>query len=296
MKPLVSIVIPVKNGIKYLPETIESVLKQDYNPIEIVISDDNSMDGSYEYVINQARNIVNLRVIRPPKEKSIDEHWTFACQNSLGEFIKLLCSDDLIAPTAITNQVGIMQSFPTVGFVATRRNIIGPSGRVILRGRGLDGISGLHNGKYALKKSVSSGTNIFGEPGSVLFRRSALLDSLPWDATLPYMLDAELYFRLLRKWDVFCSHKIDGSFRIHNSSLTSRVHNQHTSQFMEVVKREIEFGSVSLSFIQKFALYFRIRFTTIMRSLTIILISLFDRLDIGRKPIQENPPTSRGGY
>ena len=44
--PLISVIIPVFNGERYLGESIESVLKQDYQPLEVLVVDDGSSDGS----------------------------------------------------------------------------------------------------------------------------------------------------------------------------------------------------------------------------------------------------------
>ena len=49
-RPLVSIVIPVYNGMPYLPDAVGSALAQDYEPIEVVVVENGSTDGSAEWL------------------------------------------------------------------------------------------------------------------------------------------------------------------------------------------------------------------------------------------------------
>lgn len=116
MHPLVSVVVPVYNGERFLAAALESILAQDYRPIEIIVVDDGSTDRTadiaqavkgvrYHYQSNQgpgaARN-VGMGLAR-------------------GEFIAFLDSDDLIAPNKIGVQVGYLLSYPEVGCAVARQ-------------------------------------------------------------------------------------------------------------------------------------------------------------------------------
>ena len=46
MKPLISVIIPVYNGEKYLSQTVESVLNQSFDDFELLLIDDGSTDNS----------------------------------------------------------------------------------------------------------------------------------------------------------------------------------------------------------------------------------------------------------
>ena len=83
--------------------------------------------------------------------------------------------------------------------VASRRDIIDADGRPILRDRGLAGMSGLVAGDVAVRRAVTAGTNVFGEPVCVLIRRSALAAAGGWDARWPYLIDQATYARVLRR-------------------------------------------------------------------------------------------------
>jgi Glycosyltransferases involved in cell wall biogenesis len=57
MKPLVSVMIGAYNAAPYLGEAIDSVLAQDYEPIELIVVDDGSTDGTAEV----ARSFAGVR-------------------------------------------------------------------------------------------------------------------------------------------------------------------------------------------------------------------------------------------
>ena len=61
MGPLVSVIVPVRNGQRYLEEALESVAAQDYAPVEIVVSDDGSEDESPRIAARYATRLIRRR-------------------------------------------------------------------------------------------------------------------------------------------------------------------------------------------------------------------------------------------
>jgi glycosyltransferase involved in cell wall biosynthesis len=99
--PTISVVIPSYNCAPYLRETIESVLGQTYAPIEVLIVDDGSTDGSLEIargfdlpvrVITQTNSGVSVA-----RNRGIDE--------AQGEWIAFVDADDLWEPTKLERQI-----------------------------------------------------------------------------------------------------------------------------------------------------------------------------------------------
>jgi len=62
-----TIIIPSYNNIQWIKDSIESAINQNYDNFEIIFIDDISTDGSYEFVLNNYKNIKNLKIIRNEK-------------------------------------------------------------------------------------------------------------------------------------------------------------------------------------------------------------------------------------
>lgn len=90
--PKYSIIIPVHNGMPYLSECVESILRQNYSDYELIISDDHSTDGSIEYLRSLKHK--NLTVVEPPIRLSMTEHWEWALSFATGKWQIFVGQDD----------------------------------------------------------------------------------------------------------------------------------------------------------------------------------------------------------
>jgi len=232
-QPLVSIVIPVKNGMPYLEKCLESVFLSTYLNIEVVVSHDKSSDGTNEFLLGVDHP--KLRLISPGTPMTIGEHWTFVSAQATGKYIKLLCADDTITPAAIQNQVDELEKNSQVVMACSKRDVINRNGKILLPSYGLVRRKKYLEGEIALRKTILSGTNIFGEPSSVLFREDVFKACLPWAEERVYLLDLDFYAKVLKTKDGLVAFltTTDGTFRVHGGSLSSRVQKRHVDQFMD---------------------------------------------------------------
>ena len=88
------------------------------------------------------------------------------------------------------------------------------------------------SGADALRATVRAGTNIFGEPGCVLFRRDLLELEGGWDSTWPYLIDQATYARILMHGDMVALRMPLASFRISAGQWSVRLAGQHAGQSM----------------------------------------------------------------
>lgn len=110
--PLVSVIIPVYNGERFLAEAIESVLAQTYQNYEVIVVDDGSTDNSPEI----ARSYPSVRFIK-------QEHaGTAAARNrgvmlAAGEYLAFLDADDLWMPNKLRLQMEEFDADPSLAIV-----------------------------------------------------------------------------------------------------------------------------------------------------------------------------------
>ena len=95
--PKYSIIIPARNGGKYLPSCIDTIISQEYADYEIIISDDHSTDSSKEYLATLLTR-PNIRVIEPPESLSMTEHWEWALSHANGQWLIFVGQDDGLQP------------------------------------------------------------------------------------------------------------------------------------------------------------------------------------------------------
>lgn len=230
MTPKVSIVIPAYNNVQYIAETLESVLNQTYEDYEVVIADHSSVDGTMEVIESYAGH-ERLRILSPtPPGGGAQANWDRVSAEARGTYMKLVCGDDLIAPTAIEEQVEAFTAHPSAVLVASQRDLVDSNGEIFVKSRGLQGIDGLVSGAAAVRATVVAGSNIFGEPACVMFRRDLLESEGGWDNTNPFLIDEATYARICFHGDVVAIRHSLATFRISASQWSVRLAKQQSDQ------------------------------------------------------------------
>jgi glycosyltransferase involved in cell wall biosynthesis len=112
MKPLISVMIGVFNAAPYLGEAIESVLAQDYEPIELIVVDDGSTDGSGDV----ARGFPGVRVVRQDNGGNGAAR-NRAVEEAGGSFYAFLDADDRFTPGKLNLQKAALDADPGLDMV-----------------------------------------------------------------------------------------------------------------------------------------------------------------------------------
>ena len=95
-QPRYSILIPTRNGIRYLPHAIDSVLSQSSQDFELVVSDNHSSDGTAEYLTRLSDP--RLVKLKPDAELPMTHHFEFILSRARGEWVTAIGDDDGLMP------------------------------------------------------------------------------------------------------------------------------------------------------------------------------------------------------
>lgn len=110
-----SVIIPAYNAEQYVIEAIQSVLDQDYKPVEILLIDDGSQDETVDLVKYNAPQVKIIQQINAGAAAARNTGLRYAN----GELICFLDADDGWFPGKLTAQVNYLQQHPEVGLVST---------------------------------------------------------------------------------------------------------------------------------------------------------------------------------
>jgi glycosyltransferase involved in cell wall biosynthesis len=119
---LISIIIPCCNSERFLERTLNSVLKQDYPPLEVIAVDDGSTDGTRDIL----KRYPAVRVLSHPRggNRGVAASMNLGVTEAQGELIAFMDHDDLWAPQKLRKQNALLEQYPDIGFVYTKVKVI----------------------------------------------------------------------------------------------------------------------------------------------------------------------------
>jgi glycosyltransferase involved in cell wall biosynthesis len=117
--PLVSVVIPAFNRERFVAEALESVVAQEYRPIEVIVVDDGSTDATAEV----AGTFSDVVVIRQ-ENRGPGAARNTGLARATGSFITFMDSDDVMSPRRLVAQVEHLRTHPNVECVLMKQEVL----------------------------------------------------------------------------------------------------------------------------------------------------------------------------
>lgn len=227
---LVSVCVPTYNNGPFIVETLQSILNQSYRRLEIIIVDDCSTDDTLEKL--SALSDSRIQIYRNETNLGMHGNWQKCLDLASGSYIKLVCGDDLLSATCIEKQVAAFQQSGNEDLVVVgcKRKIIMEDGKESF-GSFYKLFPGKYTGKAALRLCALFGTNLIGEPMTVLFKGPVFREQKIKLGSNNYMIDLDLYSRLLKFGKLRMLSENLAAFRIYGESVTGSLGMKKRSAF-----------------------------------------------------------------
>ena len=108
--PTVSIGMPVRNGLPYLRESIDSLLAQTFGDFELIISDNASDDGTVEMCAEYARRDSRIRLLRNSENVGAAENYNRVFREARGRYFKWAAADDVCLPRFLETCIEVLEN------------------------------------------------------------------------------------------------------------------------------------------------------------------------------------------
>ena len=192
--PLISVMIPTYNREKYIKQAIESVIEQDYRPLEIIVVDDGSTDETEKIIMKYDSSIV--KYYKKSIRMDVASARNMCLAKAAGDFLAWLDSDDYYLPGKLSAQIKYLNAHPECEIVFTQ----------------VEDFFEDENDKRIMDKSIYSkvlfgGIRIYH--ATMLARRSMIQKTGPINETLKTFEDQEWLYRICFKHNVDISHCLD---------------------------------------------------------------------------------------
>jgi len=201
LQPLVSIIIPSFNQGKFIRETIQSCLGQDYRPIEIIVQDGASQDETID----------ELKSINAPEmfwtsvpDDGVTDAINKGLKRARGEILTIQSSDDIFLPGAISASVDALTGKTQAGLVYGDVKLIDANSAIT----GED-----VQGEFDLAEYLGRFMYI-PQPGTC-FTRSAMEQAGEWRKDYSFAADADFWMRIVTYFPVKKLHQFVAAYRYH---------------------------------------------------------------------------------
>lgn len=216
-----SVCIPAYNNAEYIGETIDSILSQTYKNLELIVVDDNSKDDTLKVLQEYEKKDNRVRVYHNEKNLGMSGNWNRCLELCEGEFIKLICADDLLAENALEREVETLIEHPSAVMAESDTKLVDLKGN----GKGFYKrfrAKGLVQGSKVARKGFFI-KDYFGAPQANTFRKSAYQKVGGFDTYYTYILDYDFFVEIAKLGDMYIIHEPLNFFRVRNDSNTGQV-------------------------------------------------------------------------
>ena len=216
-RPLLSVVMPVHNGERWIAAALDSLCRQDGRDFECLVIDSSQTDASLE-IVQRYSDRLDLRIDRRPDVLSWTDKTNLGASEAKGRFLCMLHQDDLWMPDRLAHVRRWIDHHPSATMLLHPVDIIDEYARRLGTWRcPLPPTDAATSRDLLLSRLIVQ--NFIAIPSPVI-GRDAFLAVGGLDRDLWYTADWDLYLKLATFGDVYYHSEILASFRVHSTSQT----------------------------------------------------------------------------
>jgi glycosyltransferase involved in cell wall biosynthesis len=240
--PLISVIVPVFNGEKTIKTTIDSVLNQTFDDLELIVIDDGSKDSTLS-VVSSVKD-PRLKVFFYENAGVADSR-NRGFSHASGEFISFLDADDLWTPDKLEAQLKALQENPLAAVAYSWVNYIDQSGQFLRAGNYIIANGDIYR-IMLVHNPLENGSN-------PLIRRQAFAETGGFNQNLSPSEDWDMWLRLSARYHFICVPIPQILYRMSSSSASSNVLRMENAA-LKVVKNAFNQVPQSMQYLKRHSL------------------------------------------
>ena len=234
--PLISVVIPVYNGEKFVKDAINCALNQTYKNLEVIVVNDGSTDNT-EKVVKSFGNRVRYFA---KKNGGVSTALNYGIKKMKGEFFVWLSADDFIREDHVDNLARWAITHPKS--VPYSRSVLVDENGDLMIDETVNCQFGCMN-SFALTRENSKAALLLGEinGGAIMIPKEAFDKKGGFDEKLRTAQERNMWSRLLDDYDIVCLPFNSASIRVHKGQVTAKsqelIKKEYASEQMKIIKK-----------------------------------------------------------
>lgn len=230
--PLVSIIVVTYNSSKYVLETLKSAKSQTYRNIELIVSDDCSVDHTVElcrhWLEENKERFIRTEIIAVEKNTGIAPNCNRGLRSARGEWIKLIAGDDILLPNCLSDNVNHAINYPSISFLFSNIQVFSQKDQKIVPNVDIPPKSFFQFPSKKQKRKLISYNHIMA-PTSFL-NREKLLSLEGFDERFRNIEDYPLWIKATSK-----------GFRLYFMDIPTVIYRLHEASISMGMKNEVRF-------------------------------------------------------
>jgi hypothetical protein len=126
---LISVILPVYNGAAFLKDSVDSILTQSHQHLELIAVDDGSTDASWDMLQTFAARDSRVRLLKQPQNMGLVAALNRACLAATGVYLARMDADDISLPDRLARQADYLDQHPDTGIVGTQAEVMDEQGK-----------------------------------------------------------------------------------------------------------------------------------------------------------------------